>query len=66
MDEVVEIADHEGLGEVHLKFSVTAGKETVKISILEGQLTSDIIGQIAGGKRSELKASTREVDITLS
>jgi alpha-D-xyloside xylohydrolase len=65
MDEVVEIPDHEKSGEVKVKLSIKSDKGSLKVSVLEGRLTSDAKVQVAGGETSDLQAAGGEIEITL-
>ncbi|TPX15350.1 uncharacterized protein E0L32_004627 [Thyridium curvatum] len=65
MNEVVEIPDHENLGEIKAKLSVKSSKGSVKVAVVEGKLESDAAVQIAGGKTTDLKVSAGEAMVAL-
>ncbi|KAL1859672.1 hypothetical protein VTK73DRAFT_7509 [Phialemonium thermophilum] len=65
MDEVVEIPNHEALGEVQVKLSIKNEKGLLRVAVLQGQLKSDATVQVASGKSGDLKLSAREVEILL-
>ncbi|KAH7122003.1 glycosyl hydrolases family 31-domain-containing protein [Dactylonectria estremocensis] len=65
MDEVVEIPDHQNFGEVQMRISVKVGGNCAKVSVLDGQVRSDIKVRLGGGNVGTLASSEREVEITL-
>lgn len=65
MNEVVEIPDHENLGEIKAKLSIKSSKGSVKVAVVEGKLESDAAVQIAGGETIDLKVSAGEAMVAL-
>lgn len=66
MDQVVEIPDHENLGEVQAKLAVKVLNGSVHVSVVEGQLHSTAKVQVAGGQVGDLASTAREVQIPLA
>ncbi|KAH7156015.1 glycosyl hydrolases family 31-domain-containing protein [Dactylonectria macrodidyma] len=66
MDAVVEIPDHQNIGEVQMRISVKVEEQCAKISVLDGEPRSDIKVQLVEGTVGTLGPSEREVEIPLA
>ncbi|KAI5460599.1 glycosyl hydrolases family 31-domain-containing protein [Mariannaea sp. PMI_226] len=65
MNEIVEIPDHENIGEIQAKISIKFESNFVKVSILEGKFESDAKVQVVGGQSGELKHGVLEMKIEI-